>query len=254
MRPITNYQLSTDEAAVWWLGQAGYIIKSMGITLTIDPYLSDAAAKDAPEFTRLYPSPLDPPDFDVSLFLITHDHLDHLDPVTINLYKKKSSTQFIAPRQAAKKLISLGVPKENIIVLYPGESYRYQSVEITGVFALATSIDVLDTIGYFLKFDNGRSIYHTSDTEFHPIVVAAAPKKPEIMFVAINGKWGNPSADNAALFAKSIQPRFVIPNHYDLMALNAENPEIFKWFCIKQGMKENCIILKRMEPFVWRNE
>ena len=253
MENITNYKLSSDEAAVWWLGQAGYIIKSSDIVITIDPYFSDAAAKDAPEFTRLYPPPFDPEDLDVSLFLITHDHLDHLDPITICSYRKKSTTRFIAPRQAAKKLISLGVPENNVVILHTGESYRFKSVEITSVFALATSVDVLDTTGYLIKFDNGRSIYHTSDTEYHPLVVAAAPKKPEIMFVAINGKWGNPTPDNAARFAKSIQPRFVIPNHYDLMALNAENPEIFKWFCIELGMKDECVILKKMEPFVWKN-
>lgn len=251
METIIRHKLLPQQAAVWWLGQAGYIVKSMDLILTIDPYLSDAAAQDAPEFTRLYPAPICPSELDVSLFLVTHDHLDHLDPVTIRLYKNKSTTRFVAPRQAAKKLISLGVHEGNVIVLNPGESYRYQSVEITSVFALATSIDVLDTTGYLIKFDNGRSLYHTSDTEFHPIVVAAAPKNPEVMFVAINGKWGNPNPDNAALFAKMIQPKFVIPNHYDLMAFNAENPEVFKWFCMQQGLESECVVLNRMEPFVW---
>lgn len=254
METIIHHKLSPQQAAVWWLGQAGYIVKSMDLILTIDPYLSDAAAQDAPEFTRLYPPPIDPEDLDVSLYLITHDHLDHLDPITIQLYKKKSTTTFIAPRLAAKKLISLGVPADNVIILHPGDSYHYKTVKITSVFALATSVDVLDTTGYFIRFDNGRSIYHTSDTEYHPLVVAAAPKKPEIMFVAINGKWGNPSPDIAARFVKSIEPRFAIPNHYDLMALNAENPKAFKWFCGEQGMKEACIILEKMKPFIWQNE
>lgn len=254
MKNIKDYKLSLNEAALWWLGQAGYIIRSMGITITIDPYLSDAAAENAPEFSRLYPPPFEPEGLDASLYIVTHDHLDHLDPITIRRYQKKSSTTFISPAQVSKKLISLGVPKENIVVLHTGEAWHYKSVEITGVFALATSIDVLDTTGYFIKFDNGRSVYHTSDTELHPLVITAAPKKPEVMVVPINGKWGNPNPDNAALFAKSVQPRYVMPNHYDLMALNAENPEIFKWFCNQHGMKDECIILKRMEPFVWRNQ
>lgn len=251
MEKIIHYNLLSQQAAVWWLGQAGYIIKSMDLTIALDPYLSDAAAEGAPEFTRLYPTPIAPEALDVSLFLVTHDHLDHLDPVTIRAYKNKSTTRFVAPRLAAKKLISLNVPEERVTVLHPGESYRHQSVEVTAVFALATSADVLDTIGYLIRFDNGRSLYHTSDTEFHPIVVAAAPKNPEVMFVAINGKWGNPNPDNAVQFAKWIQPKFVIPNHYDLMAFNAENPEVFKWFCMQQGMGDACVILERMDPFVW---
>jgi L-ascorbate 6-phosphate lactonase len=251
MENIIDYKLSSEDAALWWLGQAGYIIRSLGLNIVIDPYLSDAAAADAPEFTRLYPAPFEPEALDVSLYIVTHDHLDHLDPITIRRYQKKSTTLFIAPRHAAKKLVSLGVPNDQVVILHVGESWRYASVEITGVFAIATSVDVLDTTGYFIKFDNGRSLYHTSDTEFHPLVVAAAPKNPEIMLVPINGKWGNPTPDKAALFAKSVQPRYVLPNHYDLMALNGENPETFKWFCAEQGMQEQCIVPERMKPFVW---
>ena len=254
MDNITDHTLPHEQAAVWWLGQAGYIIKSLGVTIAIDPYLSDVAAEEDSEFTRLYPPPFEPETLDVSLYLITHDHLDHLDPVTITRYKKKLTTTFIAPRQAAKKLISLGIPKENVVILHAGDSWRYGAVEITGIFALATSVDVLDTTGYLVKFDNGRSIYHTSDTEFHPLVIAAAPQNPEIMFVPINGKWGNPTADQAARFANSVKPRYAIPNHYDLMALNSENPEVFEWFCAQLGMRERCIILKRMEPFIWQND
>lgn len=87
MEKIIHYNLLSQQAAVWWLGQAGYIIKSMDLTIALDPYLSDAAAEGAPEFTRLYPTPIAPEALDVSLFLVTHDHLDHLDPVTIQYIK-----------------------------------------------------------------------------------------------------------------------------------------------------------------------
>ncbi len=40
-------------------------------------------------------------------------------------------------------------------------------------------------------------------------------------------------------------------NHYDLMALNAENPETFRWFCGQRGLGGRCVIARRMEPFVW---
>lgn len=251
MKEILDYRLSETQAALWWLGQAGYIIKSGGMVLAIDPYLSDAAATGAPEFSRVYPPPLNPELLDVNVYLVTHDHLDHLDPVTISLYRPKNTTTFVAPRQAAQKLVSLGIAAENIIVLHAGESRRLGTMEITGVFALPTSADVIDTTGYLIRFDNGRSLYHTSDTEYHPLVVAAAPKNTDVVLMPINGKWGNPAADKAAVFAKQLDPVYVLPNHYDLMALNAENPEIFKWFCVQQGIGGRCVIPTRMLPFVW---
>jgi L-ascorbate 6-phosphate lactonase len=253
VKEILDYKLKKEEAAFWWLGQAGYIIRTAELTIAIDPYLSDSAAEHTPELTRLYPPPMDPTELDVNIYIVTHDHLDHLDPVTIRAYRNKGNTLFIAPRQAAKKLVSLGVPEQQTVVLHAGESRRCHSVEITGVFALATSGDVIDTTGYFIKFDNGRSVYHTSDTEYHPLVVAAATKTPDVMFVPINGKWGNPNAEDAALFAKALMPRFVLPNHYDLMALNAENPEVFRWFCNHHKIGDKFILPRRMEPFVWSN-
>lgn len=251
MESINNQELSVNQAGLWWLGQAGYVVRTGNLTLAIDPYLSDSAAQGAPEFARLYPAPISPDDLDVDIYIITHDHLDHLDPWTISRYPTKDSTLFIAPRLAAKRLPGLGVPEGQIIVLDVGETWSNEQVRVTGIFALPTGIDVLDTTGYFVEFTNGRSIYHTSDTQFHPLVIAAAPKRPEVMLVPINGKWGNPGAEQAAEFAGSLHPRYVMPNHYDMMSLNSENPELFKWCCQQIGLAEQCVIPERMVPFIW---
>lgn len=250
MKQILDHELSTTQAALWWLGQSGYLLRTKALTIAIDPYLSDAAAEDAPELTRLYPPPVRPEDLKADIYVVTHDHLDHLDPGIISVYKHREKTWFVAPRQAAKKLAELGIPDKRIVVLHAGESRHLYSAEITGVFALATGKDVIDTTGYLIQFDNGRSFYHTSDTEYHPLVVAAAPPGPEVMMVPINGKWGNPNPEEAALFASAVQPRLVLPNHYDLMALNAENPKTFAWFCDQYGLNEQCIIPQLMEPVV----
>jgi len=251
MERIVHHKLQASEAALWWLGQAGYVVRSVGLTVVIDPYLSDSAASGTPELSRRYAAPLDPAALNADIYIVTHDHLDHLDPETIAQYRNKDGTWFVAPRQAARKLVQLGIPQERVVVLHAGESWQFGSVDITGVFALPTGADVLDTTGYWVKFANGRSFYHTSDTEFHPLVLAAAPQTPEVMLVPINGKWGNPGPEKATAFAHAIQPKYVLPNHYDLMELNSENPETFRWFCVQHGIGDRCVIPTRMEPFVW---
>lgn len=251
MRTIKELKISSSEAALWWLGQAGYIVRSAGLTVAIDPYLSNSTGAATPEFSRIYPPPIDPEDLDVDIFIVTHDHLDHLDPETIVPYKNKSETWFVAPRFCSKKLITLGVPIERIITLNAGETWEYKGIKIIGVFAIPTGIDVLDTTGYFVKFSNQRSFYHTSDTEFHPLVLEAAPRNPDLMLVPINGKWKNPGPEQAVEFARAVQPRYVIPNHYDMMELNSENPEVFKWLRIHKGLLSKCIITERMKPFIW---
>lgn len=251
MKSILDFKLSSTQAALWWLGQAGYVLRTAGLTVVIDPYLSDSAAKDSPDFTRQYPPPIKPEELFADIYIITHDHLDHLDPETVTKYRHRDTTWFIAPRKTAKKIISLGIPGERVVALHAEESWKTAEVEITGIYAIPTGIDVLDTTGYLIEFNNGRSFYHTSDTQFHPLVVAAAPRKPDIMVVPINGKWGNTGPENAADFAVAVKPKAVLPNHFDLMKLNAEDPDTFKWFCSQNGLEDACIIPTRMQPLLW---
>lgn len=251
MRSILEYTLSPPQAAMWWLGQAGYIIRASGLTVVIDPYLSDSAAKDAAEFTRLYPAPIQPEDLKADIYIITHDHLDHLDPGTLSEYQHKQDTWFVAPLLAARKLVAIGIPEHRIVTVSVGENKTIEGLVVSGIFALPTGPDVLDTTGYHITFANGRNVYHTSDTQFHPLLIAAAPQTPEVMMVPVNGKWGNPGPEQAAELSYALQPKFVMPNHYDMMALNGENPGVFKWYCAKMNMQEQCIIPERMQPFVW---
>ncbi len=251
MREILEYHLQSSEAALWWLGQAGYILRSDRCTVAIDPYLSDSAAGSNREFARLFPVPIEPEQLDVQVLVVTHDHADHLDPETIARYQHKSTTAFVAPRHTANHLRKLGIPSECLHVVEAGDVWQCEGLQIQGVFALPTGADVLDTTGYLLTFESGRSVYHTSDTCFHPLVLDAAPRQPDVMLVPINGKWGNPNPEQAVAFAEVVQPRFVIPNHYDLMELNLENPETFRWLCQHQSLEARCVIAGRMKPFVW---
>ncbi len=251
MKEISDHTLQPSEAALWWLGQAGYIIKSSGQIVVIDPYLSDSANGGVPGFSRVVPLPLQPEELKADIYIITHDHLDHLDPVTIGDYQYKNNTTFIAPRLAAKKLQSLGISAGNILIVNAGDNVMVNSLTVTGVFALPTGKDVMDTTGYLVQFPNGRTVYHTSDTQVHPIVLEAAPSNPDVMLVPINGKWKNANAEEAALFAKAVQPRYVMPNHYDMMPLNAENPEVFAWFCDHHGLPGKCVIPGHYSPFTW---
>lgn len=251
MKEILDHILQSSEAALWWLGQAGYIIKSPGQVVMIDPYLSDSANGGVPGFSRAVPIPLHPRELKADIYIVTHDHLDHLDPETIAGYRHKDHTIFIAPRLTAKKLQGLSIPADNILVVNAGDSVVVNSTIVTGVFALPTGKDVMDTTGYLIQFPNGRTVYHTSDTQFHSIVLEAAPLNPDVMLIPINGKWKNTNAEEAALFAKAVQPGYVMPNHYDMMPLNAENPEVFAWFCDHHGLQGKCIIPEHYRPFTW---
>ena len=243
-------ELGADQAALWFLGQAGYYIKSTGKSVLIDPYLSDSAGEENPLFKRTYPVPVDAGIIKADIFIVTHDHLDHLDPETIGAYRYKASTVFVAPRHASRKLIELGIRKDQIITVDHGDRVNISGITVTGVFALGTSPDVVDTTGYLLGFPNGKTVYHTSDTAFCRLLLEDCPHA-DVLLTCINGKCGNLNIDEAVSLSKTVNPSYVIPNHYDVMALNSENPEAFRYFCREAGLEKKCRILKVLEPFIW---
>jgi L-ascorbate 6-phosphate lactonase len=251
MDAILRFPVGDRQAALWYLGQAGYIFRAAGRLVAIDPYLSNSAAGGVAGFERLVPVPIQPEQLRVDLYIVTHDHLDHLDPETIARYGHKESTAFVAPRLAACKLAELGVPQAMIRVVDAGQRAVVADVTVEGVFAMPTSPDVLDTTGYKLTFANGRSVYHASDTGFSRLLLDAAPKDVEVLLTPINGKWGNLSVEQAVELTAAVGPRFVLPNHYDMMALNTENPDVFRWFFESRKLAGCCVIPTIMEPFVW---
>src|SRR5512144_341428 len=132
MKNPFDVALKPDQAALFFLGQAGYALRACGRTVVIDPYLSDSVGKTVPEFSRIVPVPVEPGAFKADIFIVTHDHLDHLDPETVSAYAFKDATYFVAPRLAAKKLLSLGVPRQNITRVDSGENVAIDGIRITG--------------------------------------------------------------------------------------------------------------------------
>ena len=95
---------------VTWLTQAGLLFENENITVMVDPYFSNSVAERDPKKSRRIPADDTYLEKTPDVILITHDHLDHLDPVTIEKifhYAKKPIT-FLAPENAWKRLVSFG--------------------------------------------------------------------------------------------------------------------------------------------------
>lgn len=250
MQEIKDYPLQRQQAVLWFLGQAGYIIKSDGKIVAIDPYLSDSATKASPELSRAFPIPLDPRRLEVDVYITTHDHLDHLDPETIEAYSHKDKTLFVGPRLAVKKLHSLGIPQDNTVQIDTGQRQVVNDIVITGTYAVPTEPAVIDTCGYKLEFSNGRKVYHSSDTGFSELLPPGVCDV-EVALVCINGKFGNLNCTEAAKLVAKIRPKTAIPNHYDLMACNSEDPKTFEALVRKQAAGIDVKILSVTESFLW---
>ena len=93
---------------VQFLGQSGWEINFPSAVIYIDPYLSNSVEElDAPDLIRLKAIPFLPSSVcDADFILITHDHLDHFDPLTLlDIAKSSPTAQFIGLKPVIKKLI-----------------------------------------------------------------------------------------------------------------------------------------------------
>lgn len=65
---------------ITWLGQAGLLIETGGKKIMVDPYLSDSVEAINPKNWRRVAVDESLFEEDIDMIVITHDHLDHLDP------------------------------------------------------------------------------------------------------------------------------------------------------------------------------
>jgi L-ascorbate 6-phosphate lactonase len=68
VRDILDTQLPPDTIALWWLGQAGFVLRSARSIVYLDPFLSDRPARLIPPLFAVESGP--PAD----LVLCTHEH------------------------------------------------------------------------------------------------------------------------------------------------------------------------------------
>ncbi len=251
---ITDIETSAPAAGqlyIWALGQSGFVFKnSAGRVLAIDPCLADPVAKVMPGWTRLYPPPVPPPDLKADILLITHNHLDHLDPDTISQLGPGAIGRFVRPGNAYKELRGLGIPDDRITRLDASEEIELEGIRITGCLALTNDAAQPDAEGFIIDFPDAPSVYHTGDTAFHALLANAVRHKPDIYMPCINGKFGNMDALEAAVLAPAIRPRWAIPHHFDMFRDNLVDPEGFRQQLALLAPDVECISLQPGERII----
>jgi L-ascorbate 6-phosphate lactonase len=236
MSGIKTYRVPRRSVAIWWLGQAGFIVKTpKGKIIALDPYLSNSCAAIGAthgfRMERQVPPPMNPKDLvGIDLYLMTHSHQDHLDPKTIGPYRKAGGRgPFVAPAEALGHLKSLGIPDSETTMIWPNKSVAIGDLTIRATFAIPLGPDDLTHVGYLVCVKGGPTIYFTGDTAYHEVLAdAVAPHKPDILVTVINGAFRNLGPAEAARLAKRLNVKIVIPCHHDLFLDNCQPPQMLR--------------------------
>jgi L-ascorbate 6-phosphate lactonase len=228
---IQNTVVEPGSLAIFWLGGANFVFKSAsGRVVHVDPYLSDSldhtySWKRLP----LSPVPMAPADLRGDLVLTTHAHEDHLDPESIPAIAAASPVPIAGPTMCVDTMRSWGIAGERVVEINRGDSRTIAGVPVSAVLAHHVSnagAQTPDAVGYILDLD-GIVVYHTGDTLYHPDLLAARQRRPNVLLVCINGGYGNMNAQEAARLTAEIEPAVVIPMHWGLVAENTADPADF---------------------------
>jgi L-ascorbate metabolism protein UlaG (beta-lactamase superfamily) len=218
---------------VTWLGQASFRFDAGDRRILVDPFFAEHDA-------RLYPPlSLDEHGTGVDWLLVTHPHIDHLDPYSLREVAARSpNLTVVAPapveaevRDAAPDARFVGVDRGDKVDLDPGSVTVVPAIH--GMTVADGYPDDPRFVGYVLEL-GGTTLYHAGDTIVTDSLCAAlAPLTIDVALLPVNGRTyyrerdelvGNMGTRDAVALATEIGASILVPYHWDLFRGNTEWP------------------------------
>jgi L-ascorbate metabolism protein UlaG (beta-lactamase superfamily) len=211
--------------AVWWVGNAGWLVKSGDLLLGIDLDL------DSEE--RIAPPPISAEELagEIDVAFATHHHGDHFNATTLAKIAAKPRCSFVLPRTCLAGAAAAGIPRDRIVVPEPLVPFEIKGVGVRPLHAihgnqmftvLTREPDFVDSIahncGYLMKI-GGRTFFWPGDsvlTEEH-----LALRDVNVLFVSPTVH--NMYLDRSALLINTIQPDLIVPQHFGTYREDDEN-------------------------------
>ncbi len=259
LHQVRHHATPPGHFTLWWLGQAGFLVQSpRGQVVALDPYLTNSCKaigeQNGLNFDRQLPPPLRPEELaEVDAILFTHSHQDHCDPDTLSAARRANPHGlYLAPPETVEKLRALGVPPGEILTVWPNKTHSLGDLTIRATFAIPLGGDDLTHVGYLLRVDGGPTVYFTGDTGWHEVLAdAVAPHHPDVLVAVINPAFRNLSPAEAALLARRLDVKAVVPCHYDLFADNCQPPQLLRTNLVQLGIGDRYRVLRHGAAFTW---
>lgn len=229
--------LKPGEVGIIYIGQAGFILSSGGVTAFVDPYLSysvdHACEKGDGLWTRRYAPPILPEEADFADYVfVSHDHLDHADPETLRGIAGANPSVKIVCGSAIADAVE-GYCSADVIGAYDGWTVNCTEFQVKVIPAAHEEIH-RDSRGDPTEcgfiFDFGKvKVYHAGDSLVYDGLCDTV-RGVDVMLLPVNGNGfyrradnivGNMDAYDAARLASDSAAKLMIPMHFDLYEGNS---------------------------------
>jgi L-ascorbate metabolism protein UlaG (beta-lactamase superfamily) len=226
-----------------WLGHATFELTfDSGEVLVLDPWIEgNPAYPKGHKISR------------VDAIALSHAHMDHTNDVLP--LAKKFNPKIVAIFETASWLEKKGA--KNTVGINKGGTVDLGFVKLTMTHALHSCAlkdgdDLIyggEAAGYVLRFKDGRAAYFAGDTAlFSDMKLIAEMYQPELALLPI-GDYFTMGPDQAALAARFVGAKKVIPMHYGTFPVLTGKPEDLARRLEKDGIQ--VWTLKQGEPARW---
>ena len=211
--------------AVWWIGNAGWLIKSDDVVIATDP--------DLEQEEKIYEPPISVEELAriLDIVFVTHHHGDHCNGPTLKLLAQKSSCNFVLPQTCLDEQTDLSIPKERLIVPQPLHPFEIRGIHVEPIHAIHGNQDftvltrekdfikgIMQNCGYVLTIQ-GKKFLHPGDsvlTEEH-----LSLGHVDVLF--ISPTVHNMYVDRSAILINQLEPDYIFPQHFDTYRQTPDN-------------------------------
>jgi L-ascorbate metabolism protein UlaG (beta-lactamase superfamily) len=198
-------------AKITWYGHAALGIETGGYNLLVDPYLSDNPAAE-----------VDPGDLEPDFILLSHGHFDHIGD-TVEIAKRTGAT-VITNFEIANWLENKGV-QVHAQHIGGGFQYPFGYLKLTQALhgsGLPDGSYGGNPAGFLLTTNDGEKLYLACDTGLFGDMRLIGEEGIEVATIPVGDNF-TMGPEDALRAVKMIQPKMVIPVHYNTWELISQD-------------------------------
>lgn len=222
---LSHIRSHTHGLAVWWLGNAGWLIKSNDVLIATDPDLEPEGKLHQPPVTAE-----DLADHLTAVF-ITHHHTDHCNPPTLRTLAEKSRCVFVLPRTCLAALDDLELPDHRLIIPEPLQPFTVDSVRVEPIHAIHGDHDftvltrepgfiesIRHNCGYVFTL-GGKRLLQPGDS----LLTEEHLDLSDIDVLFVSPTVHNMHVDRSLILINRLEPSHIFPQHFGTYTETPDN-------------------------------